>query len=108
MSDLKVTAATETARVSPAGADAERRSRRDASRDDQRRRELADEAGGRPLTQADGNLLRVQWEIADDGELRIRLVDADGRTVGEVTPEELLARAGGGVLATGLLVQTEK
>ena len=39
--------------------------------------------------------MRAEWEVTEDGALRIRLLDARGRVVAEVTPEELLAQAGG-------------
>jgi hypothetical protein len=108
MSDLRVAATTETARVTPAGAEGKRRRREPAPRKDRVRRAAAGAPRQQLLAQAGRDPLRVQWDIAEDGELRIRLVAAHGRTIGEVTPEELLARVGGASHGTGLLLQATK
>jgi hypothetical protein len=108
MSDLRVAATTETARVTPAGAEGERRRRETAPQGDRGGRDSGGASRGRFLVQVGRDPLRVQWDIAEDGELRIRLVDAHGRTIAEVTPEELLARAGGAGHGTGLLLQASK
>ena len=102
MSDLKVTAATEAVRVARTSPDGGRQ-RRQASpqRDD------ADREGARTSREQTRGAFRAEWEVAEDGALRIRLLDGRGRTVAEVTPEELLARAGGSGHGTGLLLQAQ-
>ena len=101
MSDLRVAATTEAVRVARASPDGERQPRRQSSQ----REGGGHETGVPPRGPAVWDVLRAEWDIAEDGALRIRLLDARGRIVAEVTPRELLAQAGGYGGVTGLLVQ---
>jgi len=102
MSDLRVASTTEAARVARTSPDGGRQQRQSSPQRDGERHE----AGAAPREAAPG-ALRAKAEVAEDGAVRIRLLDARGRTVAEVTPEELLARAGGDGLGTGLLLQAQ-
>ncbi len=103
MSDLKVTPTTEAVRVARTSPDGGRQQRQASSQREGGHRE----AGAAPRGGTAPGALRVEWDVAEDGALRIRLLDARGRMVAEVTPEELLAQAGGDGRSIGLLLQAQ-
>lgn len=101
MRDLKVAATTEAVRVARTSPDGERQPRRQPSQRDGGR----GEAGAALRDPEARGTVRAEWEVGEDGALRIRLLDARGRAVAEVTPEELLAQTGGDGQVIGLLLQ---
>ena len=59
------------------------------------------------LGDAGAAAMEAHYELGDDGEPRVRIVDGEsGETVAVMTPEELRQLAGSLDLPPGLLVQT--